>query len=103
VQGPSSAGTRPAPHLYQVLIDFHRIGSTRAEVMRRLAGQGIGTQVHYIPLYRQPYFKARYGPMRLAGAEAFYAAVLALPLFPAMADEDVERVLQALAATLTAD
>jgi dTDP-4-amino-4,6-dideoxygalactose transaminase len=41
--------------------------------------------------------------MRLPGAEAFYAAVLALPLFPAMADEDVERVLRALAAALTGD
>jgi len=95
-----TAGTRPAPHLYQVLVDFHRIGSTRAEVMRRLAGQGIGTQVHYIPLYRQPYFEARYGRQRLAGAEAFYGRVLALPLFPAMRNEDVERVTAALAEAL---
>jgi len=93
----------PSLHLYQVLVDFPAIGKTRDEVMRALVEQGIGTQVHYIPLYRQPYFKARYGPMRLPGAEAFYARVLALPLFPAMADDDVERVLRALAATLTAD
>ena len=88
----------PSLHLYQVHIDFPAIGKTRDEVMRALHGQGIGTQVHYIPLYRQPYFRARYGPMRLAGAEAFYASVLALPLFPAMADGDVERVVEALTA-----
>jgi UDP-4-amino-4,6-dideoxy-N-acetyl-beta-L-altrosamine transaminase len=93
----------PSLHLYQVLIDFPAIGKSRDQLMRALLEQGIGTQVHYIPLYRQPYFKARYGPMRLAGAEAFYAGVLALPLFPAMADDDVERVLRALAAALTAD
>jgi UDP-4-amino-4,6-dideoxy-N-acetyl-beta-L-altrosamine transaminase len=93
----------PSLHLYQVLVDFPAIGKTRGQVMNALVEQGIGTQVHYIPLYRQPYFKARYGAMRLPGAEAFYAAVLALPLFPAMADGDVERVLRALAATLTAD
>jgi UDP-4-amino-4,6-dideoxy-N-acetyl-beta-L-altrosamine transaminase len=99
----AGAGEAPSLHLYQVLIDFPAIGKTRDAVARDLIAQGIGVQVHYIPLYRQPYFKARYGPMRLPGAEAFYAAVLALPLFPAMADGDVERVLQALAATLTAD
>jgi UDP-4-amino-4,6-dideoxy-N-acetyl-beta-L-altrosamine transaminase len=102
---PVGAGPDEAPslHLYQVLIDFPAIGLSRDQVMRALVEQGIGTQVHYIPVYRQPYFRARYGPMRLPGAEAFYAAVLALPLFPAMADDDVERVLRALAATLTAD
>jgi dTDP-4-amino-4,6-dideoxygalactose transaminase len=93
----------PSLHLYQVLIDFGAIGRSRDQVARALIDQGIGVQVHYIPLYRQPYFKARYGPLRLPGAEAFYGAVLALPLFPAMADSDVERVLRALAATLTTD
>lgn len=102
---PVKAGTDEAPslHLYQVLIDFGALGKSRDQVARALIAQGIGVQVHYIPLYRQPYFKARYGPQRLPGAEAFYAAVLALPLFPAMADDDVERVLRALAAALTAD
>ncbi|MGZ3273521.1 MAG: UDP-4-amino-4,6-dideoxy-N-acetyl-beta-L-altrosamine transaminase [Caulobacteraceae bacterium] len=93
----------PSLHLYQVLIDFPAIGKSRDRVVREMIDRGIGCQVHYIPVYRQPYFAARYGPMRLPGAEAFYAAVLALPLFPAMADEDVDRVLTALAATLTAD
>ena len=78
-------------------IDFDAIGKTRDDVIRGLHAHQIGTQVHYIPLYRQPYFKARYGPMRLPGAEAFYASVLALPLYPAMADGDPERVAAALA------
>ena len=73
---------------------------TRAAVMRALAAVGVGTQVHYIPLYRQPYFRARYGEQRLEGAETFYAGALSLPLFPAMRDEDVERVCGALARAL---
>jgi UDP-4-amino-4,6-dideoxy-N-acetyl-beta-L-altrosamine transaminase len=106
---PRVTPVRPAPdetpslHLYQVLVDFDAVGKTRDRVMRALLAQGIGTQVHYIPLYRQPYFKARYGPTRLPGAEAFYAGVLALPLYPAMADDDVERIVHALGAALTAD
>ena len=68
--------------------------------MRTLAARGVGTQVHYIPLYRQPYFRTRYGEMRLQGAEAYYARVLALPLFPAMADAHVDQVALTLAEVL---
>ena len=96
---PRGAGEL-APHLYQALIDFEGLGRPRAEVMRALAGRGIGTQVHYIPLHRQPYFRRRYGEQRFPGAEAFYDRVLALPLFPAMADGDVDRVVEALGAVL---
>jgi dTDP-4-amino-4,6-dideoxygalactose transaminase len=89
-------GDRPALHLYQVRIDFRALDLNRAEVMRQLQARGVGTQVHYIPLYRQPYFRQRYGEQRLEGAEAFYAQVLALPLYPAMANHDIERVTDAL-------
>ena len=100
---PVCAGTpgqRISPHLHQVLIDFESLGVDRATAMRRLADRGVGTQVHYIPVYRQPYFASRYGEMSLEGAEAFYARVLALPLFPAMRNQDIERVVTALAAAL---
>jgi len=88
------------PHLLCVLVDFDRAGVGRAQVMRALAAAGVGSQVHYIPLYRQPYFRARYGSAPLPGAEAYYARVLALPLFPAMALEDVDRVCGALGEAL---
>jgi UDP-4-amino-4,6-dideoxy-N-acetyl-beta-L-altrosamine transaminase len=91
---------RPALHLYQVRVDFEAAGVPRETVMRRMAEGGVNTQVHYIPLNRQPVFKRRYGETRLPGAEAFYAQVLALPLFPAMTDGDVERVVEALTAAL---
>ena len=92
----SGPGSKPGLHLYGVLVDFEAAGVTRAETMRALSAKGIGAQVHYIPLYRQPYFRNRYGEMRLPGAEAYYARILALPLYPAMADEDVDRVVDAL-------
>jgi len=90
----------PGLHLFSVLIDFPAAGVSRAEVMQRLVAGCVGTQVHYIPLYRQPWLKARYGEMRLSGAEAYYARVLALPLFPAMQDGDVERVVDTLGRAL---
>ena len=94
---------RPAPdehpslHLYAVRIDFAALGKARDSVITALAAQGVGTQVHYIPVYRQPYFAARYGAQRLTGAETYYAQVLALPLFPAMTEADARRVAEALA------
>jgi UDP-4-amino-4,6-dideoxy-N-acetyl-beta-L-altrosamine transaminase len=93
-------GQRPSLHLYQVRIDFEGLGLGRAEVMRRLSERGIGSQVHYIPVYRQPYFAARYDEQRMHGAEAFYARVLALPLFPAMRNQDIGRVTAALTEAL---
>jgi dTDP-4-amino-4,6-dideoxygalactose transaminase len=96
------AGQSPCLHLYQVRIDFETAGVDRATVMRRMAAAGVGAQVHYAPVYRQPYFRARYGEQSLPGAEAFYARVLALPLFPGMADADVDRAVAALASALDA-
>ena len=90
----------PCLHLYQVRIAFERLGTTRAALMRALQARGIGTQVHYIPVHRQPYFTARYGQAHLPGADAWYAQTLSLPLFPAMDDDDPARVVSALAACL---
>jgi UDP-4-amino-4,6-dideoxy-N-acetyl-beta-L-altrosamine transaminase len=97
---PPVAGCNPVLHLYVVLIDFAGLGITREQVMTELRARGIGTQVHYIPVHRQPYYRSRYGEIALPGADAYYARALSLPLFPSMADDDVTRVTQALAEVL---
>ncbi len=68
----------------------------RAPLMRALAQDGIGTQVHYFPVHRQPYYAARYGAT-LPGADRYYAQALSLPLSAAMGEGDAERVIDALA------
>ncbi|MBP2316066.1 UDP-4-amino-4,6-dideoxy-N-acetyl-beta-L-altrosamine transaminase [Azospirillum soli] len=93
-------GCAPAWHLAVALIDFSSAGVTRSVVMRQLREQGIGTQVHYLPVNRQPYYQARYGNIRLPGASTYYDRALSLPLFPSMADSDVDRVVAALADSL---
>ena len=94
---PRPAGARLGLHLYQILFETPDLAGRRGAVMRALAERGIGSQVHYIPLYRQPYFRARYGEMWLPGAEAYAKRVLALPLHPSMRAQDVRRVCDALA------
>jgi len=89
-------GILPAWHLYVALIDFAALDVDRAALMRRLASQGIGTQVHYFPVYRQPYYKAANPTLRLPGADEYYRRSLSLPLYPAMSTDDVTRVACAL-------
>jgi len=89
-------------HIYAVRIDFADAKIERAAMMRAMAADGIGTQVHYIPVHRQPYYAKRYGVLELPGAEAYYASTLTLPLHPGMNDGDVERVVASLKRHLNA-
>lgn len=91
-----AAGDVHAWHLYVL-----RLGDeacARDAFISRLAADGIGTSVHYIPLHLQPYWRDRY---RLC-AEAFphsqrvYEHAVSLPLYSRMRDEDVERVIDAV-------
>ncbi len=96
------AAVIPAWHLYVTQIDFANIGLTRGELMAALKHKGIGTQVHYIPVARQPYYVARYREQDLPGADSYYQSCLSLPLFVGMSEDDVKRVANALAALIGA-
>ncbi|MCW8914454.1 MAG: UDP-4-amino-4,6-dideoxy-N-acetyl-beta-L-altrosamine transaminase [Magnetovibrio sp.] len=87
-----------AHHLYLGLFDYMALGLTRTQVMQRLRKRNIGTQVHYIPVYRQPYHKQRLGDVadQFPNTEEYYAQALSLPIFPNMSDDDVERVITAV-------
>ena len=108
---PLAPQVRPVPgvpwgtsgyHLFPVLIDFNTAKISRAELMRALAAEEIGGQVHYIPVHRQPYYLDLDSALSLAGADAYYARCLSLPFFPAMEDADVGRVVSALTDLLSA-
>jgi len=88
-------GATTSWHLYAVQIDFAALGRTRAEVMAQLRAEGVGTQVHYIPVHLQPWYRNRFGyrPGKCPIAEAYYERTLSLPLYPAMTDADVAHVI----------
>lgn len=90
----------PALHLMVALIDFEAAGKSRRQVVDDLKARGVGTQVHYIPVHTQPYYRMLYPGLVLPGADAWYARCLSLPLYPGMADEDVDKVVAALAEVL---
>ena len=93
---PIRPGCDPCLHLYVVQIDFATLGHSRAQVMQALHARGIGTQVHYLPVHRQPYYRRRYGSLDLPNADAYYERALSLPLFPAMTLKDVAHVTSVL-------
>ncbi|WP_293473066.1 UDP-4-amino-4,6-dideoxy-N-acetyl-beta-L-altrosamine transaminase [Phenylobacterium sp.] len=99
-QAAQPAYSDPVLHLMTVLIDFAAAGTSRREVVEALKAEGVLTQVHYIPVHRQSYYRGLYGEQDLPGADAWYAKCLSLPLYPGMADEDVGRVVAALKAAL---
>ena len=95
-----NADCTAAWHLYVALIDFARAGVSRSQVMHSLWARGIGTQVHYIPVHSQPYYRNLYGDLSLPGAEQYYQRCLSLPLSASMTSDDVTRVVDALADAL---
>ena len=64
--------------------------------MAELHALGIGTQVHYIPVHLQPYYRALAPELDLPGAVRYYERALSLPLYPLMQDSDADRVVDAL-------
>ncbi|MCP5047175.1 MAG: UDP-4-amino-4,6-dideoxy-N-acetyl-beta-L-altrosamine transaminase, partial [bacterium] len=91
-------GVNSAFHLYVLGIDFKGTGKTRTQVMTELREKGVGTQVHYIPVHTQPYYRERWGFKRgdFPKAENYYDRCLSIPLYPRMTDGDVERVIEAV-------
>ncbi len=83
-------------HLCAVHVDWQALGMERSAMMQQLIAAGIGTQVHYIPVHQQPYYRARYGSLSLPGADAYYHSILSLPLHVGMQEEDVARVVHQL-------
>jgi UDP-4-amino-4,6-dideoxy-N-acetyl-beta-L-altrosamine transaminase len=91
-----------AYHLFAVRINFNRLGVSRAVAMNRMRERGIGTQVHYIPVYRQPYYRHLNDDETLVrpGMDAYYESTLSLPMYPELTRDDVERVVRELATAL---
>jgi UDP-4-amino-4,6-dideoxy-N-acetyl-beta-L-altrosamine transaminase len=97
VPGVEPLATRPgAEHAYHLYVV--RLEADREAVFRQLRTAGIGANVHYVPVHLHPYHRRRLGtgPGLCPVAEAAYERILSLPLFPAMADEDVDRVVREL-------
>lgn len=97
------AGVRSAYHLYPLLFAMDELTCDKKTLFAALRAEGIGVQVHYIPVNAQPYYRAAgYDPAQTPGAQAFYAREISLPLFAAMGEPDARDVVEAVQKVLAA-
>ncbi len=89
-----SADVNPAWHLYIIRL---KEDLDRDRVCYYLRERGIGTQVHYIPVYRHPYYSyLGYNPEEYPNAEAYYRSCLSIPIFPALTNSEIEKVINVI-------
>lgn len=84
-------------HLYVICLKLNEITKTQRQVYDALRAAGVLVNLHYIPVYRQPYyeqmgFEAGYCPQ----AEQFYSEVISIPLYPALTSAQQDFVIQTL-------
>jgi dTDP-4-amino-4,6-dideoxygalactose transaminase len=94
----SSTGAATNWHMFQVLLPAARLNGGRAAVMNAMRAEGIGTGVHYPAVHLFSFYRGQgWRDGMLPHAERVGRSILTLPLFPAMRDDDVERVCASLA------
>jgi len=80
-------------HLFAVKINFAEIGKNRSEVMQELENYGVGSQVHYIPLYLQPFYREK-NIQIYKGVNEYYKNTLSLPLYVQLKKSDILYISQ---------
>ena len=98
-QHPDSYSGR---HLYVIRLQRDRITPTHRQVFERLREQGIGVNLHYIPVHTQPYYRELgFASGDFPAAEAYYAEAISLPLFPSMTEVQQDEVVSAVVRALS--
>jgi len=85
---------RRAWHIYVIRLKLNKLKATRREIFETLRRENIGVQVHYIPIYYQPYYqRLGYKKGLCPVAERYYEEAITLPIFPKMEERDILRVI----------
>jgi UDP-4-amino-4,6-dideoxy-N-acetyl-beta-L-altrosamine transaminase len=85
-------------HLYPIRVRLEEMRADRAGIVRALYAEGIGASVHYIPVYLHPYYRQGLGYEKgiCPVSEQAYEELISLPIFPGMAEQDVQDVIDAV-------
>ena len=92
---PPPNGTQHAWHLFPIRTDFKALGKTRSDIMLGLRDRGIGTQVHYIPVSGQPFYR-KPDAAPLPNVDRYYAQTLSIPMYPDLTDDDLRTICDAI-------
>lgn len=81
-------------HLYVIRIDRKRVSRSHREIFDALRDAGIGVNLHYIPVYRQPYYRRfGFGQGYCPNAETYYAEAISLPIYPDLREDEQRKVI----------
>ena len=84
-------------HLYVIRLKLGEIGKTHREVFEALRAAGIGVNLHYIPVYRQPYYeKLGFKAGCCPEAEQYYAEAISLPIYPGLMESLQDSIVMEL-------
>lgn len=85
-------------HLYAIRLNLDQLTIDRSEFIDQLRQMNIGASVHFIPVHLHPFYRDRFGYRHgdLPRSEAIYDRLLSLPLYPAMLDQDINDVIEAV-------
>jgi perosamine synthetase len=84
-------------HSYHLFVIKLATSKLRRELYDHLKKTGIYCQIHYIPIYRHPYYyELGYRAENYPNSERFYEGIISLPMYPALSDEELEIVLSSL-------
>jgi UDP-4-amino-4,6-dideoxy-N-acetyl-beta-L-altrosamine transaminase len=88
-------------HLYVIRLQLDSISKSHRQVFESLRAQGIGVNLHYIPVHTQPYYQAMgFAADDFPEAMAYYREAISLPMFQGLADEQQDQVVRALRVAL---
>lgn len=88
-------------HLYVIRLKLNKITRTHRQVFESLRESGVGVNLHYIPVYRQPHYQSdAYSIEDYPEAESYYSEAISLPIFPDLSEDDQHHIKKSLGTAL---
>ena len=89
-------------HLYPIRLQLENVHRSHIQVFESLRAQGIGVNLHYIPVHNQPYYERMgFKPEDFPQAQAYYSEAISLPIYQTLTDAQQDQVITALSQALT--
>lgn len=89
--------SKSAYHLYIIKLELDKLNADRDEIFIALQAENIGVNVHYIPVYKHPYYRnLGYDESDYQNTQNVYNSIITLPLYPRMDDKEINNVVNAV-------
>ncbi len=89
--------TSNAYHLFVIKLDLNKLKCSREQIFKAIKGEGIGVNIHYLPIYKHPYYqKLLKCKPNLYVCDNVYESIITLPLYPSMTEKDIDDVMFSL-------